>query len=86
MVSEKELCMLIKDWVLTHRTGGDTLTVDETVDLIASGALDSVGFIELLSYIEPLTGQKIDVQEFDSNAFTSIEGLVHNIYRANTHI
>jgi ubiquinone/menaquinone biosynthesis C-methylase UbiE/acyl carrier protein len=86
MVTEEELSKLIKGWVLGNRTDGNT-PVNDAVDLIASGTLDSMGFIELLSYIEQLTGQKIDLQKFDSNAFTSIQDLVRNIiYKTDVQV
>lgn len=84
MLTEQELSMLIREWVLAHRSCGNTPSVDETADLIASGTLDSMGFIELLAYIESLTDQKINLHEFDSDAFTSIKGLVHNLFQTKT--
>jgi acyl carrier protein len=76
MVSEAVLSDMVRHWVLQH---GQTVPVHEDMDLIASGALDSMGFIELLVYIESITGRKIDLGDLDPSVFTSIQGLVRNV-------
>ncbi|HEU4685796.1 MAG TPA: hypothetical protein VFS39_14915 [Nitrospira sp.] len=84
MVTEQELSRIIREWILEH--GSCTAPIDETVDLIASGALDSMGFIELLAHVESCIGRKLDLLEFESRAFTSIQGLVQNILVAKTAV
>ena len=79
MLREEELSGQIKEWI-TRTRNGQSLTavkvdVKEDMDLIASGVLDSIGFIELLVYVESITGQKIDLSDLDPDEFTSIKGL-----------
>ncbi len=44
-------------------------------DLIASGLISSLEFMELISSIEEKHGIQIDFEEFDPASYTSINGL-----------
>lgn len=81
MVTEKALNSLIKEWVTSNGQTLDSVNVDvkEDTDLIANGILDSMGFIELLVFVESITGQRIDLSDLDPNEFTSIQGLSRSI-------
>ena len=87
MLREEELSGQIKEWI-TRTRNGQSLTavkveVREDMDLIASGVLDSIGFIELLVYVESITGNKIDLSDLDPDEFTSIKGLSRSIVMHN---
>jgi acyl carrier protein len=84
MLTEQELRRMIHEWILRQGQAGEAAPLNEQSDLIASGALDSMGFIELLAYIESATGQKVDLQEVDVSALTSIDGLVRHIVRSRS--
>jgi len=81
MLREEQLSGLIRDWVTTNHQGNDAGVTDfgEDDDLLASGALDSMGFIELLVHVESIIGKKIDLTDLDPNEFTSIRGLSQNL-------
>jgi acyl carrier protein len=85
VVSEEELTKMIEGWIVEHGQGQLAGRVNEDLDLLASGALDSMGFIELLAYIESVTGHAIDLTGLDADALTSVHGLVRNIVKMNTH-
>ena len=85
MVPEKELSYMITDWILAHGSTRDGPLVSEDENLIASGALDSMGFIELLEYVESVTGQKLYLEHVDSGVFTSVHGLVRHIVQTDMH-
>ena len=85
MLTEQELRRMIHDWIQQQSQARDAAPLDEQSDLIASGALDSMGFIELLAYIESATGQKVDLHEVDVGALTSIDGLVRHIVRSRSY-
>jgi acyl carrier protein len=78
MLREEELSRLVKAWILEH-SQREVTDLDDETDLLAGGALDSMGFIELLGYVESVTGHKIDLYELDPGGFTSIRGLVRNV-------
>jgi acyl carrier protein len=79
MLSEGELNGRIRDWVAKNGQRQDLGRVSDETDLIASGALDSMGFIELLIYVESIIGRNIDLSDFDPSVFTSIQGLARSI-------
>lgn len=79
-MTEEALGQLARQWIAEHGRAGGTDMADDQ-DLLASGMLDSMGFIELLAYIETVTGQPLDLQELDLDACSSIHGLVRTICR-----
>lgn len=77
MLQEEQLSGLIKEWVIQNHKGYEAGVTDFTNndDLLASGALDSMGFVELLVHVESIVGKKVDLTDLDPNEFTSIRGL-----------
>jgi acyl carrier protein len=70
-----QLAEKIRDWVIAHRQPGVSVAgLDADTDLIASGILDSVGFVEMLAYAEALLGQHIDLSDIDPEQFTKLGG------------
>ena len=72
-----EVFDLIKDWVVHHQQHATQTPHDirEETDLISTGLLDSMGFVELLVFIEKETGTQIDLSEIDPGGFTTMRGL-----------
>ena len=72
-----ELADLIFNWVRkngqTNGNGHMELTGD--TDLLESGLLDSIGFIELIVFMERQTGCSIDLADVDPSEFTTAKGL-----------
>jgi acyl carrier protein len=78
---EDELAQQIKQWVMRFPRWPQTQALpftDET-DLIASGVLDSMGFVELMLYLETIIGEQVDLNEADPRDFTTIKGLCHTV-------
>jgi acyl carrier protein len=84
MVREQELSELIKDWVTRNGQSPNSVHVNGDMDLIANGILDSMGFIELLMFVESIIGRKIDLSELDPTEFTTIQGLSRSIVNSNS--
>lgn len=76
-VEQTQLINLVKDWVRERdrRPGDEAGRLTEEMDLIASSTLDSVGFIELLAFVEEKTGRPIDLNDVDPTHFTTVAGL-----------
>jgi acyl carrier protein len=55
--------------------------LEDSTDLIGGGWLDSMGFVELLVYIQSVIGKEIDLSDLDPLEFTSIRGLVQGLIR-----
>lgn len=83
LVTEEALGQLVRQWITEHgrADGTEMAEMADDQDLLASGALDSMGFIELLAYAETVTGQPLGLQELDLDACASIHGLVQTICR-----
>jgi len=68
---------LIIKWVRknaqTNGNGQVGLTVD--TNLMESGLLDSIGFVELIVFMEGQTGCNIDLTDVDPSEFTTVDGL-----------
>jgi acyl carrier protein len=81
ILQEGELVQRIKDWIRQNQEQVHMVPVDitESTDLIASGVLDSMGFIDLMLFLETVTGDKIDLSEADPAEFTTINGLCKSI-------
>ncbi len=84
MLTEASLEQLIRDWVIhnaqpqSHRPR----TLENSTDLIGGGWLDSMGFVELLVYLQSAIGKEIDLSDLDPLEFSSVRGLVRGILRA----
>ena len=58
--------------------------VDSNFDLIGSGLLDSVSFVDLLMQVEQALGQPIDLAALDFTQLSTLDGLVEQLYRQQT--
>ena len=58
----------------TGRTSVDT-EIEPDTDLLTTGILDSMGFVELLILMETEYGYKIDLLDADPAQFSTIKGL-----------
>jgi acyl carrier protein len=65
--SEIELVDLAVNWVREHGliNGLDGAKVTADTDLLDGGLLDSVGFVDLILFIEAQSGCKIDLTDID---------------------
>jgi acyl carrier protein len=75
VISARDLAHLIEGWI-RHKglgAGSPAIEITESTDLVAQGWLDSVGFIELILFLEKESGHKIDLTTVEE--FTTIEGL-----------
>lgn len=45
-------------------------------DLFETGFLDSFGFVELVGFLETLTGQTVTEEDMDDPRFTTVRGIV----------
>ncbi len=76
-MSEAQLVDLVINWVRSnHRPGySPNGEVSADTDLIASGLLDSFGFIDLIVFIESQSGCQIDLTDVDPGEFCVVKGL-----------
>ena len=65
------------EWVNENNLNRRNMTgkIEATTDLLATGVLDSVGFVQLLTFLEARLGYEIDLLEIDTQDFTTAQGL-----------
>ena len=73
---EQELMTAVLKWVREHTRAADaaTLPLAGDTDLLATGWLDSLGFVDLLAFTEKVTGREIDLGDADPSEFTTVSG------------
>lgn len=75
-LSEHDLVELIVAWVKENgsRAKTRTLEINGDTDLVASGVLDSFGFVDLIVYLEAF-GCRMDLTDADPAEFSVVKGL-----------
>ncbi len=76
-MSETQLVDLVITWVRGNHRPGNSRNggISADTDLIASGLLDSFGFIDLIVFIESQSGCKIELTDVDPSEFCVVKGL-----------
>ncbi len=76
-LTKTELVERVIQWVSENRTSGSGGSVPITpgTDLLAAGLIDSLGFVDLITFIESHEGCKIDLTDADPSEFAIVEGL-----------
>ena len=74
---EIELDDLITEWVRKNAqiNGNGHVELTRHTNLMESGLLDSLAFVELIVFMEGQRGYNIDLTDVDPSEFTSVEGL-----------
>ena len=74
---ENELVDLIIKWVSkrAHANGAARARITADTDLMQSELIDSLGFVELMMFIESQTGRNIDLADVDPEEFSVVRGL-----------
>jgi acyl carrier protein len=74
---ELELVDLVVHWVKKNMqpNGHRRVEINANTDLMESGVLDSIGFVELIVFMESQIGCNIDLTDVDPSEFTTVNGL-----------
>ena len=86
VLQEDQLVDRVLGWVRDNNRNPDMSNgqIDLNTDLLSVGALDSLAFIDLISFIEENTARKIDLADIDPEEFTTVKGLCrHAINNCN---
>ena len=75
--SEGDLRQQIWEWISQHSKAADQVLEYDT-PLIESGHLDSAGVLELVFYLEELSGREIDVDDLNPESFADINSISRN--------
>jgi acyl carrier protein len=72
-----DLVAIALAWVEAHRLpdADPALVVSPATDLLVSGVLDSLAFVELVSHLEEQSGRSPDLLSMEPEEFATLEGL-----------
>ena len=74
-------CLAIA-WIKEHQQAGNSAAdgeITQDTDLIATGVLDSQGFIDLFLFLETRSGCKIDLTDVEPSEFSTVRGLCRSV-------
>jgi len=76
-VEKATLSRHLLDWIQENNDldGQDCPEIDADTNLLETGVLDSISFLELISILEEKTRQNIDLMSMDVNDSVSINSL-----------
>ena len=81
MKTDDELAHLAVDWIRRNdrETGTTNGKIDRSTNLLADGVLDSIGFLELISYLEQESGGRIELLDAELEEIATVDGLIRYV-------
>jgi acyl carrier protein len=74
---KKQIIQIIKERLVDTTSG--SFTVDDEIDLIGSGILSSIGFIEVITELEKKFKIEFDFDNIDPSEYSSVSGIAATI-------
>lgn len=76
-MSESWLVEKVIQWVREHKQRGvaDDFAITTDTDLLESGLLDSLGFVDLIVFINSQDGCQMDLSDADPKEFAMVGGI-----------
>lgn len=84
-MSESEVLdakLVIRDFLLRRFPGLGSRPFDDQTSLLATGAIDSLGVLDLMGFIEERFAVEISDQDFDPDNFETVEQLARFVEQA----
>jgi len=84
-VTEQELIERVLQWLHQNSSGKTYIPVEITseTDLLAAGLLDSLGFVDLITFIERQEGCRVDLADADPTDFAVVRRLCRLALKAS---
>lgn len=73
---------IIRDFLMQRFPGLNARPFDDTSSILTSGAVDSLGVLDLMGFIEERFGIEITDQDFDPANFETVEQLARFVAQA----
>ncbi len=74
---ENRLQELVRQWLLEKKTQHADIPLDQ--DLFEGGIIDSMDYLDLITYLETSIGREVDVSIFDDSDLGSISGIAKQV-------
>jgi len=86
MLTETELVDLVIQWVRENSPIGDRVDglITAETNLFEGGLLDSLGFVDLITFIESHDGCRVDLADADSGEFAILKEICRLALRNST--
>lgn len=87
MLEQPDFISLTLTWIKENKLHVSNMTdgeITENTDLIATGLLDSFGFVNLFLFLETQSGCQIDLTDVEPSEFSTVRGLC-GIVLGNNH-
>ena len=66
------------------KEGSEHEEITDDIDLLKSGLIDSISFMEIILQLESDYNIKLDISKIDDPELTKISGLINSIIKQNT--
>lgn len=85
-IQQADLEKLALDWLASHNRNPDVDPdqLQATTNLLETGILDSISFIDLLAFMEEQTQRQLELAELEPEEFSTIRGLCQHICQQKT--
>ena len=76
-LEEDRLIQLAVGWIMENSPNARSTEreISGRTNLLEDSVLDSLGFVDLIAFLEKTTGREIDLLELDEEDFSSLQGL-----------
>ena len=79
-MQEQETRLALRDWIIRRgNVSGSDLKDDS--NLVSDGYINSFDIIELISYLEELSGKPVNTQALKGDEFRSVDTLYSSFFR-----
>jgi acyl carrier protein len=73
---------MLREWIHTANPAAGALGVDPGIDLIKSGILESLQVVELILFLERLTGREILAEHLNPDSFRTFNAIFLSFFEA----
>jgi acyl carrier protein len=79
-MGENEVKSALESWVVTNARDREVTSVPHDHDLFTGRVVDSLRFVDLVLYIEELSGRTLDLETLDLANLRTIDGIYHSFF------
>lgn len=73
----------LREWIHTANPAAGAAGVDPGIDLIKSGILESLQVVELILFLERLTGREILAEHLNPDSFRTLNAIFLSFFEAH---
>ena len=78
-MTEQQIIELITGWILEHRPTATAVQLRPDLDLLRTGVVDSLDYLNIVEFVGGKIGIEIDIAEFEDAQLSTIAGIARQI-------